>query len=115
VASQQTTSDLAGSLRLMRVGNVLRFYAAARGKPPKEIGTTDYGDHPIDVIRIQVLAPALRSQIDVEFDNISVRADRITKREFTPEVGRFAHAWYLIGLFAIPLIWLWWRSYWRNR
>jgi hypothetical protein len=115
-AKNEPTQDKAGTLRLARLGKQLRYYAAARGKPQKEIGTVDFGDQPIETVGFQILAPALKSPIDVEYDNISIKADRFTKLVFVPPSGNGILLWFLSGLAVITLAGLiWWWIFRRGR
>jgi hypothetical protein len=106
------TSDRAGTLRLARVGKELFYYASSRGQPLKQIGTVDFGDQPIDLVGFHVLPPVLKTPIDFEYDNISVKADRFTKLVFIPPSSNASWFWVLSGLAVILLILLWW---WKTR
>jgi len=114
-AGGEPTEDKAGTLRLARVGKELHYYASARGQPLKHIGTVEFGDHPIETLGFQVLAPPLKAPVDVEFDNISVKADRITGLVFVPQSGYGSLPWILSGLVVIALVLLWWWSARRVR
>jgi hypothetical protein len=115
-AKNEPTQDKVGALRLARLGKQLRYYASARGKPQKEIGTVDFGDQPIETVGFQILAPALKSPIDVEYDNISIKADRFTKLVFAPPSGSGVLFWVLSGLAVIALVMLvWWWIFRRGR
>ena len=110
-ARDVSTQDKVGTLRLARVGKELRYYAAAAGgQPQKEIGTVDFGDRPIDKVAFQVFTPASKAPIDIEFDNISVKADRFTKLVYVPPSGNAALFWILSGLAVVAVIVLagWW-------
>jgi hypothetical protein len=109
-ARDVSTQDKTGTLRLARVGKELRYYAAATGQPQKEIGIVDFGDRPIDKVAFQVFTPASKAPIDIEFDNMTVKADRFTKLVYVPPSGNAALFWILSGLAALALIWLaaWW-------
>jgi hypothetical protein len=106
------TTDRSGKLRLARIGKQVTYYAAALGKSFKEIGAVDFGDRPIDLIGFQILAPALKSPVDVEFDNIAIKADRFTKLGFSPPAESRYVVWIVCGVVASAgavLFW-WWKS-----
>ncbi len=107
-ASSVPTSDRAGTLRLARLGTELYFYASARDRPLKEIGKIEYGDQPIDLVGFHLLTPALKSPIDFEYDNISIKADRFTKLVFIPASSSISLFWVLPALAAVLLLLLWW-------
>jgi hypothetical protein len=109
IAKNEPTQDKAGTLRLARIGKQLWFYASARGQPHKEIGNVEFGDRPIDTVGFQVFAPALKSAIDIEYDNIAIRADRFTKLVYVPRSENSYVFWALAGLAAVAVIFLlWW-------
>jgi hypothetical protein len=111
----EPTQDNAGTLRMARIGKELRFYSWASGKPQKEIGAVDFGDRPIDKVAFQVFTPAMKSPIDFEYDNISVKADHFTKIVYVPPSGSFSLFQVLAGLAVVVLVLLigWW-IYRRN-
>jgi hypothetical protein len=107
------TTDKSGKLRLARLGKQLIFYAASSGKSFKEIGAADFGDHPIDLVGFQILAPALKSPVDVELDNIAIKADRFIKLVFSPPAESSYVVWIVCGAVVIAiaaLFWWWQRS-----
>jgi hypothetical protein len=115
-AKNEPTQDKTGTLRLARIGKQLRFFAWARGQPQKEMGAVDFGDRPIDTVGFQVLAPALKSPIDFEYDNIAIKADRFTKLVYVPPSENGYVFWILSGLAAIALVLpLWWWVFKRGR
>ena len=107
-AGGSSTEDKAGTLRLERVGKELHFYASAHGHPPKQIGSVEFGDHPIETVGFQVLPPALKAPVDIEFDNISVKADHFTHLVFVPPSDYGYLPWILSGLAFIAVVLLWW-------
>ncbi len=106
------TEDKAGTLRLARVGRELHYYASSRGQPLKQIGTVEFGDHPIETLGFQVLPPGLKAPVDVEFDNILVKADRITGLVFVPQSDYGYLPWILSGLMVLIVLILlgWWST-----
>jgi len=110
-ASSVSTEDKTGTMRLARVGKELRYYACARGQPFHQIGAVEFGDHPVDTLAFQVLAPALKTPIDAEYDNISVTADRITGLVFVPQSDYGYFPWIVSGLVVVALVLLlWWNT-----
>lgn len=105
------TDDKAGTLRLERVGKELQFHAGGRGGPLHRIGAVEFGDRPIETLSFQVLPQPLKSSIDVEFDNISVQAERIIGQTFKPPSRSRAHIWVLFGsgIAALGFL-LWWAA-----
>ncbi len=78
-AKDEPTQDKSGTLRMARIDKELHFYALSSGKAQKELGAVDFGDRPIDKISFQVFTPATKSPIDIEYDNIVVKADHFSK------------------------------------
>jgi hypothetical protein len=109
-AGGEPTVDRSGTLRLVRVGKELQYSAAARGQPFHSIGTVAIGDRPIDTVGFQVLAPPMKAPIDLEYDNISVKADRLTGLTYVPESGYGPLPWILGGALVVALALLWWWS-----
>jgi hypothetical protein len=109
-ASGVPTEDKTGRLRLARVGKELRFYASAAGQPSHQLGAAEYGDRPVETLAFQVLAPALKAQVDVEFDNISVKADRLTGLVYVPPTTYGSLPWIGGGLAVLAIIGVWWWS-----
>jgi hypothetical protein len=114
-ANNVPTQDKAGTLRLARTGKQLSFFAWARGQAQKEIGSVEFGDRPIDKIAFQVLAPETKVPIDIEFDNVSVKADRFTKLVFVPPSTSGYLWWIISALIATALVVLIWWMVQRNR
>lgn len=108
-ANNVPTQDKTGTLRLARTGKTLRFFAWARGQAQTEIGSVEFGDRPIDKIAFQVLAPAMKAPIDIEFDNVSVKADRFSKLIFVPPTNNGYLWWITAALIAVSLaVLIWW-------
>ena len=59
-AGGSSTEDKAGTFASERVGKELHFYASGHGQPPKQIGTVEFGDHPIENVAFQIFPPASR-------------------------------------------------------
>jgi hypothetical protein len=114
-ASGVPTEDKSGRLRLARVGKELRFYASAAGQPLHQLGAAEYGDRPVGTLAFQVLAPALKAQVDVEFDNISVKADRLTGLVYVPPTTYGSLPWIGGAILVVALVLLWWWSTRRTR
>lgn len=115
LAMNVPSDDKAGTLRLERLGKELRYYAGGRGRPLHQIGAVDFGDRPIDTVAFQVLPQPLKSSIDIEFDNISVKADRIAGLVFVPRARFGTFRWILLGLGVVALASLWRWSARRRR
>ena len=80
------------------------------------MGTVEFGERPIDTVGFQVLAPALKLPIDVEYDNIAIKADRFTKLVYVPPSENGYIVWILAGLAVIALVMLvWWWIFRRGR
>lgn len=71
------TGDRAGTLRLERVGHELRFWAAAPGHEPRQLGTAPFGDRPVRRIEFRAITPRLRVPLAFRLDDIIARADRL--------------------------------------
>ena len=85
------------------------FYASGHGQPPKQIGTVEFGDHPIENVAFQIFPPGLKAPIDIEFDNIAVKADHFTRLVFVPPSGYEYLPWILSGLAVVAVALLgWW-------
>ena len=103
------TEDKAGTLRLERVGKELRFYTGGRGGTLHHIGAVEFGDRPIETVAIQVYPQPLKTSIDVEFDNIFVKAERVTGLVFVPPSGSGTLPWAISGVgVAVLASLLWW-------
>jgi hypothetical protein len=106
-----STHDDAGTLRLERIGQELRFWAAARGGKMKMIGAVPLGDGPIRQVEVRGIAPATRSALDYRVDNISVRADRLIEPPKPADslIGR--GAWKIMAIFPLgaAVLWAWQR------
>jgi Protein of unknown function (DUF1583) C domain len=109
------TEDRNGRLRLVRVGKELRYYACARGQSFRQIAAYEFGDRPIETLAFQVLAPALKAPVDVEYDNISVKADRFTGLVYVPPIPIGPVTWIIGGSVVVVLAGVWWWSTRRRR
>jgi hypothetical protein len=109
-ATGTSTDDKTGRLRLARVGSELRFYASASGQPFRQVAAADYGDRPVETLAFQVFAPALKAPVDVEFDNIAVKADRLTGLVYVPPSTYGPLPWVGGGVVVVAVALLWWWS-----
>jgi len=116
-ASQVPTEDRAGTLQIERVGRELRFSVSGRGHQFSQIGAADFGDHPINEIVLHVLAPGLKTPVDIELDNITVEADRLTGLIHERTNGFSPLPWILafLGIAALVLLLLWHSKRGRRR
>jgi hypothetical protein len=109
-ASGTPTEDKTGRLRLARVGTELRFSASAAGQPFHQLAAVEYGDRAVETLAFQVLAPALKAPVDVEFHNITVKADRLTGLVYVPPSTYGPLPWIGGGLVVVAVALLWWWS-----
>ena len=108
-AGGSSTEDKSGTLRLERVGKELHFYASGHGQPPKQIATVEFGDRLIENVAFQIFPPGLKAPIDIEFDNIAVKADHFTRLVFVPPSDYGYLPWILSGLAVVAVALLgWW-------
>ena len=102
--------DKAGTLRLVRIGKQLEYFIAPKGKPARSIATAEFGDRPIQTVAFQVLAPAMKTPIDVEFDDIRIKADHLTNLVYAPEASSWSFPWIagIGGSLALLIALVWW-------
>ncbi len=75
---QVATSDQLGKLRLERTGDQLDFQVAGPGEVDfRTLGTVPFGTGPITKLAFRVVAPELNAPVEVLFDNIQIKADRL--------------------------------------
>jgi hypothetical protein len=107
------TEDKAGSLKLERVGSELRCSAAAKGQSLHQIAAVEFGTRPVQQVGFHILAPAMKAPVDVEFDNVHVKAERFTGLAPPTPAGYGVLLWVLAaGVVFIAAALVWW---WRNR
>jgi len=76
-----------GRLKVRRVGTTLSFWKGEGGGPIAELGSVDFGSGPIREVAFQVAARGTTDAVDVTFEEVAVRADRIVRRESPPGRG----------------------------
>ncbi len=111
-AGGSSTDDKAGTIRLVRVGSELQFHAGPHGQPSRRVGAVTFGDHRVESLAFQVLPQALKAPIDVEFDNIAVKADRITGLIYVPPSAYGYTPWMIAAtaVVALAMVLWWWSS-----
>ena len=65
-------------MRLQRLGEGLIGYAAGPEKEFRELGRTSFGTGPITRFMLATSFPATDSPLEITYDNVEIRAERIT-------------------------------------
>ncbi len=82
---QVPTSASSGTLRLVRKGAVLSFWAADPGSEQQLLDITEFGTSRVDSVAFRVTVPAIRGAVEARIDNITVEADRIVVEPRLPD------------------------------
>jgi hypothetical protein len=85
-----------GTLRMRRAATLLTFeYTEGEASDDViELGQLDYGDGPVTSVEFWVSVPETNSPVDVTFDDVRVRADRIVDPSVPAESAFGPQAWY---------------------
>jgi hypothetical protein len=107
------TKATAGILAVRRTGKKLTFLQGGVGSSLGELGSLDFGDAPITGVALQALANSTTDGLDVRFERVEIRADRIVRLHEPSRLGLNWWFWGPVGT-AVTLIAAWAVRRWKT-
>ncbi len=102
-----------GRLGVRRSGNQLTFLHSGVDETLVEMGTVTFSTEPITELGLQALALRSPDAIDVRFERLSIKADKIVRLEKPPSTGWGSGTW--LTLAAVVAVFIGGIAAWRLR
>ncbi len=96
-----------GGLVVRRTGDSLTFFRSEMGGPLVEIGTAAFSAEPITVFGLQALALRSPDAIDVRFDRLSIKAEKLVKLASPTTTDWHAGIWLMMAVAAVAGVIVW--------
>jgi len=100
------TTATRGLLGLKRIGKTLHFSSGEVGGELAELGSCEFGRAPITEVVFQALANGTTDGLDVWFERVEVRANKIVRLHRPPSEGFRWWVWGIVaGVAIIVVVW----------
>ena len=97
------TKATTGLLAMRRTGKNLTFLQGEVGGSLSELGSVEFGHAPITEVALQALANSTTDSLDVRFERLEIRADKIVRLHKPYEPGLNWWLWGPVGVAASAL------------